>query len=170
MSRLPDFWPETLPPWRKPRRLMRAISPAGDPEDPYYLMWCRHCDGEFDDVYVATFSLAKRGIPCPTCNPGEPEMTQKELIDRMYATQSQATNALRKSDLEFVVTLFRATIGDALAKGESAELPGLLSLKPEMRNPRPGRNPRTGEPMTIPAKRVVKVKVLAALKNKVAQS
>ena len=96
-------------------------------------------------------------------------MTQKELLEAMHAMQSESThtrNYLYKCDIEFVLGLFRNVVGDALARGEAVELPGLARLSVKDQKAMPGRNPRTGEPITIPARRVVKVSVLKALKEK----
>jgi DNA-binding protein HU-beta len=47
----------------------------------------------------------------------------------------------------------------------SFTLPGIGKLVLVDRPARPGRNPRTGEPITIPAKRVVKFRVAKAAKD-----
>ena len=44
-------------------------------------------------------------------------------------------------------------------------LPGIGKLKLANRNARVGRNPRTGEPIKIPAKRVVKFRVAKVAKD-----
>ena len=66
-----------------------------------------------------------------------------------------------------------AAVLDALAelaakivkKGEKLALPGLVTVKVQNRKARIGRNPQTGEPIKIPAKRVVKATPAAALKG-----
>jgi len=66
-----------------------------------------------------------------------------------------------------------AALLDALAglavkiikKGDKLALPGFVTLKVQNRKARIGRNPQTGEPLKIPAKKVVKAVPAAALKG-----
>jgi integration host factor subunit beta len=61
---------------------------------------------------------------------------------------------LNKRDAEVIVeTVFESIIG-ALHKGEKVELRGFGSFRTRERGPRRGRNPKTGEPVDVPAKRV----------------
>ncbi len=48
------------------------------------------------------------------------------------------------------------TIKGALAKGEDVTVTDNFKLSVEQRQARAGRNPKTGEPIDIPAKRVIK--------------
>ncbi|KEY36783.1 DNA-binding protein HU, partial [Cutibacterium acnes] len=56
----------------------------------------------------------------------------------------------------------------ALAKGEKVQLPGLFTAETVERPARNGRNPRTGESMTIPAHKAVKISASSTLKKAVA--
>ena len=56
----------------------------------------------------------------------------------------------------------------ALAKGEKVQLPGLFTAEAVERPARNGRNPRTGESMTIPAHKAVKISASSTLKKAVA--
>ena len=47
----------------------------------------------------------------------------------------------------------------ALKKGEKVQVPGIITLAVEKRDARKGINPATKQAITIPAKKVVKVKV-----------
>jgi DNA-binding protein HU-beta len=66
-----------------------------------------------------------------------------------------------------------AAVLDALAglavkiikKGDKLALPGFVTVKVQNRKARIGRNPQTGEPLKIPAKKVVKAVPAAALKG-----
>ena len=51
-----------------------------------------------------------------------------------------------------------------IKKGEKMALPGFVTVKVQSRKARIGRNPQTGEPLKIPAKKVVKDVPAAALK------
>ena len=50
-------------------------------------------------------------------------------------------------------------------KGDKLALPGFVTLKVQHRKARMGRNPQTGEPIKIPAKKVVKAVPAGALKG-----
>lgn len=52
-----------------------------------------------------------------------------------------------------------------IKEGDKLALPGFVTLKVQNRKARIGRNPQTGEPLEIPAKRVVKAVPAAALKG-----
>lgn len=58
-----------------------------------------------------------------------------------------------------------AVITQALARGHIVILPGLGRLDTADSPERPGRNPRTGEPVTIPARRRVTFKPAKKLKE-----
>jgi DNA-binding protein HU-beta len=56
-----------------------------------------------------------------------------------------------KKTADAVVTATIESIMDAVAKGEKVTLVGFGSFEPRSRKEREGRNPKTGETMTIPA-------------------
>ena len=58
-------------------------------------------------------------------------------------------------------------ITDALAKGERVQVAGFGTFSVSHRAKREGRNPQTGEPMTIPASNSVRFKAGKALKDAV---
>jgi len=76
-------------------------------------------------------------------------MTKAELVDHVAATVS-----LSKSQTEAVLTQCFQAIMDALQAGESVELRDFGRFQLRHRQPRAGRNPRTGETVHIPAKAV----------------
>src|SRR5262249_59226726 len=76
-------------------------------------------------------------------------MTKAELVEEVARGEE-----LNKRDAEVIVeTVFDSIIG-ALHKGEKVELRGFGSFRTRERGPRRGRNPKTGEPVDVPAKRV----------------
>jgi integration host factor subunit beta len=76
-------------------------------------------------------------------------MTKAELVEEVARASE-----LNKRDAEVIVeTVFGSIIG-ALHKGEKVELRGFGSFRTRERGPRRGRNPKTGEPVDVPAKRV----------------
>lgn len=89
-------------------------------------------------------------------------MNKAQLIDAV-ASQAGLSKADSKKALEAIVN---ATSG-ALKKGERVALVGFGSFSVSKRNSRSGRNPKTGAPITIPAKKVVKFKPGTELSQKV---
>jgi len=76
-------------------------------------------------------------------------MTKAELVDQVAATVQ-----LPKNKTEAVITGFLQGIMDALQVGDKVELRGFGSFRLRHRQPRTGRNPRTGSSVQIPAKAV----------------
>lgn len=76
-------------------------------------------------------------------------MTKNNLIERV----SEATKGTRK-DAEAVVDVIINSIAEALTKGEKVDLRGLGSFQVNGRKERQGRNPSTGEAITIAARNV----------------
>lgn len=79
-------------------------------------------------------------------------MTKAELVDKIHAKAGISTKAKAEEALEAVVSSLR----EALAAGETVTFTGFGSFKVISRAARKGRNPRTGEEITIPASKVVK--------------
>jgi nucleoid DNA-binding protein len=76
-------------------------------------------------------------------------MTKTNLIDHV----STITNGTKK-DAESVVDAILTSITDALLKGEKVELRGFGSFQVSGKKDRQGRNPKTGETLTIAARNV----------------
>src|SRR5207253_5630517 len=77
------------------------------------------------------------------------QMTKAELVEEVARAAE-----LNKRDAEVIVeTVFDSIIG-ALHNGQKVELRGFGSFRTRERGPRRGRNPKTGEPVDVPAKRV----------------
>ena len=62
---------------------------------------------------------------------------------------------LNKRDARELVHLFFQELGASLAVGEQVKLSGFGNFDLRDKNERPGRNPRTGEKIPVPARRVV---------------
>ena len=88
----------------------------------------------------------------------------KTLIESLHAKNPQIfpTKASARRALNAVGTV----IFDALAGGKGVRWTGLGSFKVRERKPRLGRNPRTGEKLQIPARRVVTFSPGKALKER----
>jgi integration host factor subunit beta len=74
-------------------------------------------------------------------------MTKAELVDQVAATVQ-----LPKNTTDAVITHFLQGIMEALHAGGHVELRGFGSFRLRHRQARAGRNPRTGNPVQIPAK------------------
>lgn len=81
-------------------------------------------------------------------------MTKASLIDKV----SEKVEGLTRKQTEIVVETFFESLRDALKKGEKIELRGFGNFKLKTRNPRKARNPRTGESVDVPAKKVLHFK------------
>jgi DNA-binding protein HU-beta len=89
-------------------------------------------------------------------------MNKAELID---AIASKA--GLSKADAKKALDAFVDTTSDALKKGDRVALVGFGSFSVSKRGERTGRNPQTGQPIKIAAKKVVKFKAGSELAAKV---
>ncbi len=76
-------------------------------------------------------------------------MTKADLVESV-AKEAEMT----KKDAEQLVEIVFDSIVSTLNKGEKIELRGFGSFRVRHRNARKGRNPKTGEAVSIPAKRV----------------
>ncbi len=89
-------------------------------------------------------------------------MNKAQLIDAI-AAEAKITKADAKKSLD----AFIKSTGDALKKGDRVALVGFGSFSVAKRNARTGRNPQTGKPINIKAKKVVKFKAGSELGSKV---
>jgi len=74
-----------------------------------------------------------------------------------------------KAQAERVVNGLFEAITNSLKKGDEVTIAGFGAFTAKMRAARTARNPRTGEPVQVPAKRVPKFKAAKALKDAVAE-
>ena len=88
-------------------------------------------------------------------------MTKSALIDRV----TEKAEGLTRKQTEIVVDTVFDSIKDALAKGDKIEIRGFGNFRLKQRKPRKARNPKTGESVDVPAKRVLFFKVGKALKE-----
>ncbi len=74
---------------------------------------------------------------------------------------------LSKKDAEKAVKAYTDVVTEELVKGGKVQLVGFGTFEVADRPAREGRNPRSGEPMTIAASRIPKFKAGKALKDQV---
>jgi DNA-binding protein HU-beta len=89
-------------------------------------------------------------------------VTKGELVDRV-----SANTKLSKRQTREAIDVALNAISGALSRGEEVSFPGFGKFQVVERGPRDGVNPRTGERITIPARRVPKFSAGASLKSKV---
>jgi integration host factor subunit beta len=77
-------------------------------------------------------------------------MTRAELIERLAAQQPH----LSAEDVELAVKTIIDQMSEALVHGERIEIRGFGAFSLRTREPRIGRNPRTGEPVAVLAKHI----------------
>ena len=88
-------------------------------------------------------------------------MTKQDLIEKVAET------GMSKKQAGVAVNAILDAIQDSLAAGEKVSLVGFGSFSVNKRDARTGRNPRTGEPLKIKAKKVPVFKAGKALKDAV---
>lgn len=74
---------------------------------------------------------------------------------------------LSKKDAEKAVKAFTDAVAEELVKGEKVQIVGFGTFEVAERPAREGRNPKTGEVMTIAASKTPKFKAGKALKDEV---
>jgi DNA-binding protein HU-beta len=89
-------------------------------------------------------------------------VNKSELIEKVAGAAG-----LGKSDAERAVNAFIQVVESAVSSDDKVTLPGFGSWSRTQRSARTGRNPRTGEPVHIPASKAVKFSVGADFKKKV---
>jgi integration host factor subunit alpha len=89
-------------------------------------------------------------------------LTKADLAERLYDELG-----LNKRESKEFVELFFEKIRKALESGDAVKLSGFGNFDLREKNPRPGRNPKTGEEIPISARRVVTFRPSQKLKERV---
>ena len=76
-------------------------------------------------------------------------MTKADLVDKVTALGD-----LTRRDGEIIVDLLFDSVIGALKSSDKVEIRGFGSFRTRQRNPRTGRNPKTGAKVDVPAKKV----------------
>ena len=93
----------------------------------------------------------------------ERALTRSDLVEELAARFAH----LNQRDAELAVKTLLDALSDALVRGQRIEVRGFGSFTVTHRPPRLGRNPRTGEAVQIPEKRVPHFKPGKALREAV---
>jgi integration host factor subunit alpha len=89
-------------------------------------------------------------------------LTKAEIADKVW----RKTDIPKMRSTELVDTVFEV-IRKTLESGEDVLISSFGKFSVREKRQRRGRNPQTGEPMTIPPKKVVTFKCAGVLRNKI---
>lgn len=89
-------------------------------------------------------------------------MNKKQLSEKIAVAAD-----ISKASAERALNAFLDAVGDELSQGGSVSLVGFGTFSVSARAERTGRNPKTGEALTIHAKKVPSFKPGSALKDSV---
>ena len=81
-------------------------------------------------------------------------MTDGNLTKAALVEEVAQAADLTKKRAEIIVDAVFASIVATLHRGDKVELRGFGSFRLRRREPRPGRNPRTGDRVDVPSKRI----------------
>ena len=90
-------------------------------------------------------------------------MTKSELIELIAASQTQ----LSSKDVELAIKTILEQMSQALSTGERIEIRGFGSFSLHYREPRRGRNPKTGDAVELTGKHVPHFKPGKELRERV---
>ena len=89
-------------------------------------------------------------------------LTKAQLADLLFEQIG-----LNKRESKDMVDAFFDLITESLVRGEDVKISGFGNFQIRTKAPRPGRNPRTGEPVAIEARRVATFHASPKLKDAV---
>jgi integration host factor subunit alpha len=96
-----------------------------------------------------------------------------DSLDTPALTKAQLSGVLfeqlglNKREAKEYIEAFFELISAQLVEGRDVKISGFGNFEIRSKSGRPGRNPRTGEPVPIPPKRVVTFKASAILKEQI---
>lgn len=88
-------------------------------------------------------------------------MTKSVLIEKV----AEKVDGLTRNQTEIVVDTVFESVKNALLKGEKIEIRGFGNFRLKTRKPRKARNPKTGDSVEVPGKKVLYFKVGKALRE-----
>ena len=89
-------------------------------------------------------------------------MTKSQLVEKLANV-----GGVTKKQADAVMQGLVSTIVAAVKKGDPVKLPGLGTFRKVQSKARMGRNPQTGEPVKIPARKKVRFTVAKTFKEQV---
>lgn len=91
-----------------------------------------------------------------------PALTKAQLAELLFEQIG-----LNKRESKDMIDAFFDLIAEQLVNGEDVKISGFGNFQIRIKAPRPGRNPRTGEPIPIEARRVVTFHASHKLKEQI---
>src|ERR1035438_2738414 len=116
-----------------------------------------HICGFIEDCPQVTSAPPPLGVPMESMETLTKADLSRHLMERLE---------LGKKDADLLVNTFLESIIESLKTGEGVELRGFGSFRLRDRRARQGRNPRSGESIQVPPKRVVYFKLGKELRSK----
>ena len=89
-------------------------------------------------------------------------LTKADLVEHLHRVMG-----LNKREAKDLIETFFRQVSDALEGGKHVKISGFGNFELRDKRERPGRNPKTGEEVTVSARRVVTFKPSQKLKTKV---
>ena len=99
-----------------------------------------------------------------------------DSLDTTALTKAQLAAALfdqlglNKREAKDFVDAFFEIVSARLAKGESVKISGFGNFEVHTKTARPGRNPQTGEPVVIAARKVVTFRASGLLRQQITKA
>lgn len=87
-------------------------------------------------------------------------MTKADIIEKIHNT----TGLSKKDSAEMIESVF-SIMKESLEAGETIKISGFGVFEPKQKNARRGRNPQTGEAITIEARKVLSFKPSSLLRD-----
>jgi DNA-binding protein HU-beta len=91
-------------------------------------------------------------------------MNKAQLIDEIVSK-----TGMKKKDAEAAVVAFVDIVAETLAEGEKVQIAGLGAFEVKTKAERPGRNPKTQEPIIIPESKALAFSASKTLKDLINQ-
>jgi DNA-binding protein HU-beta len=101
-------------------------------------------------------------IRCAPFHPREVVMTKAQLVSKLAES-----GGVSRKQVDDLLTDMIDTVVKTVKKGESVKIPGLGIFRLRKMKARMGRNPQTGEPIKIPARKKVGFSVAKTFKESV---
>ena len=90
-------------------------------------------------------------------------LTKASLIDQVHATNPRMTKIQAREAVETILRIIKSSLED----GEDVLLSGFGKFNVNAKSARKGRNPKTGESLILPARKVATFKPSGILREKV---
>src|SRR5262245_41383072 len=143
VDRVPEHRPHPTPTHTAPKRCLKTLTSC------------------VDNRIVEPPSPKELNVTDAAVKDDRKTMTKADIIENIY---ERVGGFSKKEAAEIVETVFD-TIKETLEKGEKIKISGFGNFVVRDKNARAGRNPQTGQEITISARRVLTFKPSQVLKN-----